>query len=109
MEVKTRSKGNWDEGGLLAITSGKQKKLWHTAQSFLVAYPDLAILPCRFDVALVRCQSAPKKRAPSLNLGAPLFQKSQLPFSVGLDLPMTHTIAGYRLTLHQYIHDAFTF
>lgn len=109
VEVKTRSKGNWDEDGLLAITSGKQKKLWQTAQLFLVAYPDLAILPCRFDVALVRCQSAPKKRAPSPNLGSPLFQKSQLPFPVEPNSPIIRTIAGYRLTLHQYIHDAFTF
>ncbi|MCY7321616.1 MAG: YraN family protein [Phormidesmis sp. CAN_BIN36] len=109
VEVKTRSKGNWDGDGLLAITPSKQKRLWQTAQLFLMAHPDLETLPCRFDVALVRCQSAPKKRAQGLNLGAPLLQKSQLLFSVKSDLPVTRTIAGYHLTLHQYIPEAFTF
>lgn len=108
VEVKTRSKGNWDRDGLLAITPIKQKKLWQTAQLFLMAHPDLATLPCRFDVALVRCQSAPKKRAQDLKIGSPLLQKSQLPFSVESDLPMTRTIAGYQLTLHHYIPEAFT-
>ncbi len=108
VEVKTRSKGNWDSDGLLAITSSKQKKLWQTAQSFLMAHPSLEALPCRFDVALVRCQPTPRKRAQDLNLGSLLLQKSQLPFSIESDLPMTRTIAGYHLTLHQYIPEAFT-
>ncbi len=53
VEVKTRSPRNWDAGGRSAIASSKQIKLWRTAQMFLVAHPDQADCPCRFDVAIV--------------------------------------------------------
>jgi putative endonuclease len=53
IEVKTRSKSNWDADGLMAIDRRKQSKIIHGAQMFLGLHPNLADQPCRFDVALV--------------------------------------------------------
>ncbi|MGB3670499.1 MAG: YraN family protein [Phormidesmis sp.] len=73
IEVKTRSQGNWDADGLLAVTRTKQKKIRMTARYFLVRHPHLSEMPCRFDIALVSCHSSPP--ASGLSLQIPDAQK----------------------------------
>ena len=97
IEVKTRSQGNWDVDGLLSITPQKQAKIWRTAEYFLANHPKLANYPCRFDVALVRCQRLPKsKHLKSSEMFSKLFQVEQ-----------AGDILAYQLSLQDYIVSAF--
>lgn len=103
VEVKTRSSGNWDTNGLLAVTPQKQAKLWKTAQLLLAQHPILADLPCRFDVASVCCKQLPfSSRLPTSSSEA-----LQLHFPVSLNLGQAVRLAGYQLTLQTYIESAF--
>lgn len=92
VEVKARSRGNWDANGLLAITPAKREKLALAAQAFLASHPDLANLPCRFDVALVIYG---QNQSPSST--TPSFVKLGRPTALG----------GYSLLLQDYIAAAF--
>jgi putative endonuclease len=100
VEVKARSRGNWDANGLLAITPQKQAKLWQAAQLFLAEQPDLEELPCRFDVALVRGQ-----RLRPTGQSEPLSDRPLL--SMPVKLGEVVAIGSYRLSLQQYIQSAF--
>ncbi|MGD1712691.1 YraN family protein [Hydrocoleum sp. CS-953] len=102
VEVKTRSRGNWDEDGLLAVTESKQAKLWQTAEIFLSDRPELADCSCRFDIALVRCnyiqKNSPFPIAPSTEE-----KLSELTVEIGNSVEL----AGYQLILQNYISSAF--
>ncbi|MCS6812144.1 MAG: YraN family protein [Cyanobacteria bacterium] len=107
VEVKTRSRGNWDMDGLLAITPQKQQKLWQAAQLFLADYPDLVTSACRFDVALVHCRPIP---VPSASTRSPLLSviTNPTPMQLGqLQLGQPVDYHGYRLVLQDYIIAAF--
>ena len=107
VEVKTRSQRNWDADGLLAITPSKQAKLRQTAQLFLAEHPDLASLPCQFDVALVSCQRLsprPRRNDTDTSSSSAIDKAIAVPL-VQLGQPVL--VAGYRLCLHDYIESAF--
>lgn len=89
IEVKTRSQGNWDADGLLAVTRSKQKKLRTTARYFLVRHPHLSELPCRFDIALVSCHTIRDSGLPKNRLTLPVPNSNQY------------------LSLQSYLRDAF--
>jgi putative endonuclease len=108
VEVKTRSRGSWDAGGLLAITPQKQAKLWQAAQCFLATFSDFADYSCRFDVALVRYQKLSKNQS-TLSLPKPptyketALERSLLPVQLGQAIEF----AGYQLVLQEYLPSAF--
>ncbi|WP_017721240.1 YraN family protein [Kamptonema formosum] len=100
VEVKTRRRGSWDAGGLLAITPKKQEKLCKAAQLFLANRLDLAEIPCRFDVATVSCLEQPPVWIAGTPPGVP-----PLPVPVRLGEPVFR--GQYQLTLQDYIESAF--
>ncbi|NJM57245.1 MAG: YraN family protein [Synechococcales cyanobacterium RU_4_20] len=120
IEVKTRSRDNWDEGGLLAITPSKQRKIWHSARLYLAQYPRFANFPCRCDVALVGSQRLKKeiakketgkqeitKKKTALSLAVqdhePQQENPKRPPTLGQPIQR----GDYRLTLQHYLADAF--
>lgn len=114
VEVKSRREGNWDLNGLLAITPQKQQKLWKTAELFLSDYPQLADLPCRFDVALVHIHAQSlhsqnlhvKDLRDTAELGdRDSFIKFTFEQPIEIDKPVT--LMGYDLSLQHYIDSAF--
>jgi putative endonuclease len=104
VEVKTRSSHNWDADGLLAITAQKQAKLWQTAELFLSSHPELAELPCRFDVALVACQALSTEQVQAQMQMNTTIQNSREAIAQGQPI----AIGQYQLSLKDYIQAAFT-
>lgn len=96
VEVKTRSKFNWDEDGLLAVDAGKQEKIIATAEMFLAEYPQFAELPCSFDVAIV---SYIALRSKSIN------QNTKEILAIDLGVPIV--MKQYQLTIENYLKSAF--
>ncbi len=124
VEVKTRSRGNWDADGVMAVTPKKQQRLWQTAQLFLADHTHLATVACRFDVALVRCQRLPVLRGSPVAEQSPSQQPSRLEKSqptrngprnpihdsldqIAIQLGQPIQYGGYRLLLQDYIVSAF--
>lgn len=108
VEVKTRSRGNWDADGLLSITPQKQAKIWQTAKCFLATHSHLADYPCQFDVALVSCQRLSKSQDQQELSKTFLTQNPSVSFSS----KAFHTGQGgdlveYQLILQEYIAAAF--
>lgn len=103
VEVKTRSRSNWDADGLLSINRQKRSKLLQTSEIFLADHPELADMTCRFDVALVCCQQLPRNPQKLFDLS----QRSPArpPSTITIGLPVT--IAGYHMVLKDYIASAF--
>ncbi|MEM7554449.1 MAG: YraN family protein [Cyanobacteria bacterium P01_A01_bin.84] len=102
VEVKTRSRGNWDRGGRDAITEQKKEKICRTAQMFLAEYADKVNYQCQFDVAIVQYCSRDRLHK-NLTHGSLSLPKASDRMITSL---MT---AEYEFTLQDYIQGAFEF
>lgn len=100
VEVKTRNKNSWDENGLLAVNPTKQEKIITTASLFLAKYPQLAELPCRFDVVLVSYQKSFGRRHKEIKEQNP---EDIFPVNIGQRI----TIGQYQLTIEAHLQSAF--
>jgi putative endonuclease len=107
VEVKTRSRGNWDAGGLLSITPQKQAKLWQTARCFLATYPQLADHTCRFDVALVSCQRLSPRQLQASAQASNINNASAGSSAQAFQLGQVVSVGEYQLILQDYLPSAF--
>jgi len=104
VEVKTRSQHNWDQGGLLAVDLTKQEKIIKTASVFLAKYPQLAELPCRFDVALVGYMKCLWQRRKDAKEGEAKIDLGEI---VRVNIGQPVVVGQYQLTLDNYLQSAF--
>jgi putative endonuclease len=107
VEVKTRSRGNWDAGGLLAVTPQKQLKLWRSAEHFLATHPHLAASPCRFDVALVYCERPSPRQRQKTTETLDSLETPTGPLPPTFQLGQSVFLGGHQMILESYISAAF--